>query len=141
METVLDRLHALYRSHGLWVSNQVSIVRPGAEGAVAIQKAMARLAGDPPGRIGTVEVTSVTDFSTGAEQRPRYLPAASLVELELGDLGRLLVRPSGTEPKLKIYGDLRADVSSGDIAPLESRLLDRANGLARDLAGLVGLGE
>ena len=51
----------------------------------------------------------MTDYRVGAENRPRYMAATPLVELDLGPRGRALVRPSGTEPKLKIYVDLVAD--------------------------------
>jgi phosphomannomutase len=66
------------------------------------------------------------------------LGAQALVELDLGGAGRLLVRPSGTEPKLKIYADLAGEV--GD-SPIEDRdrLTARARELAEELAALAGL--
>jgi phosphomannomutase len=138
--TVWDRLHALYRRHGLWVSNQVSVVRPGVEGAAEIARAMERLAADTPATLGGASVSSVTDFSRDSEDRPRYLGATRLVLLELADLGRLLVRPSGTEPKLKIYGDLRADASEvADLTALERTLLRRADELAHEMVDYLGL--
>ncbi len=91
--------------HGLWVSMQRSIVRVGTAGAEAIAAAMDRLSTDPPSEVAGESVTSVVDYQQGAEQRPRWLPAASLVELGFESGSRILVRPSGTEPKLKIYAD------------------------------------
>ena len=105
-ETVLDYLARLYDRHGLWVSTQKSIVRPGSEGAAQIAAAMERIGASPPTELNGIAVASVTDFRKGAEERPRYLGATPLVALDLGDRGRALVRPSGTEPKLKIYVDL-----------------------------------
>ena len=138
--TVWQRLSNLYRRDGMWVSNQVSVVRPGSEGAVEIADAMVRLASSPPSEISGARVTSVTDFSVGAKHRPRYLQATRLVLLELGDLGRLLVRPSGTEPKLKIYGDLHGDAAGvDDLASLEAELLERADELARAMVRYLGL--
>ena len=138
--TVWDRLADLYRRHGLWISNQVSVVRRGTEGAAEITAAMEHLAGSPPDGLSGASVTAVTDYSRGAEDRPRYLAATRLVLLELGDLGRLLVRPSGTEPKLKIYGDLRADATHvEDLAALEQSLLERADELADAMVEYLGL--
>ena len=138
--SVRELLEDLYRAHGLWVSNQVSVVRPGSEGALEIESAMALLASAPPQVLAGSDVVALTDYSRGASRGPRYLPATRLVELDLGDLGRLLVRPSGTEPKLKIYGDLRADVLPGDLASQERELLERADELARAMVGHLGLG-
>jgi phosphomannomutase len=138
--TVWDRLHALYRRHGMWVSNQVSVVRPGTEGAAEISAAMEKVAGDPPTNLAGTPITGVTDYGRNAGHRPRYLPATKLVEFELGDLGRLLVRPSGTEPKLKIYGDLRGDAEHVvDLEDLERGLLARADELAQALVEYLGL--
>lgn len=100
-----DVLGELYLRHGLWVSRQRSLVREGTAGAEAISDAMERLAADPPPTVADIPVLSFTDYSKDAESRPRWLPATSLVELGFEGGSRLLVRPSGTEPKLKIYAD------------------------------------
>lgn len=111
-EGVMDQLHRLWRAHGLWVSAQSSIVRPGPEGADALREAVARLADDPPDSVAGFDVTAMTDFRRNAGSRPIWLGAQDLVELELGDLGRILVRPSGTEPKLKVYVDMTSPCGS-----------------------------
>jgi phosphomannomutase len=104
--TVIDRLHRLWATHGLWVSGQTSIVRRGADGVASLVRAVGRLGDDPPARVGEVPVTEVTDYRKDAHLRPEWLGEQSLIELGLGDRGRILVRPSGTEPKVKIYVDL-----------------------------------
>jgi phosphomannomutase len=109
--TVLERLDRLYREHGLWVSVQKSITRTGTEGLTQIEQAMDALGREPPSELAGRTITSATDFRVGAEQRPRWLPATSMIGLEL-DGGRILVRPSGTEPKLKIYVDLCVHVGA-----------------------------
>ena len=83
-ETVLDYLAKLYDKHGLWVSTQKSIVRPGSEGAAAIAAAMVRIAEAPPTEVAGINVASMTDYRVGAESRPRYMAATPLVELDLG---------------------------------------------------------
>ncbi len=136
--TVWDRLGDLYRQHGLWVSTQKSIVRPGAEGADEIAGAMALLAERTPETLGGFTVTGVTDYRQGAENRPRYLAATPLVELSLGDAGRVLIRPSGTEPKLKIYVDLRG-AAGDDWLAAEDDLLEWAAQAAEDAAAFLGI--
>jgi len=138
--TVLDRLDELHRRHGHWVSTQRSVVRPGTEGASEIAAAMERLAASPPTSLDGVPVATVTDFRQGAEARPRYLPSASLVELDLGEQGRVLARPSGTEPKLKIYVDVTAPVDAGR-APqeMETELTSTADRLAAATVAALGL--
>ncbi|HZJ49026.1 MAG TPA: phospho-sugar mutase [Acidimicrobiia bacterium] len=132
-DTVWDRLGELYEHHGLWVSTQKSIVRPGAEGADEIDAAMALLAKSTPDALGGFAVTEVIDYRQGAENRPRYLAATPLVECSLGDAGRVLIRPSGTEPKLKIYVDLRGAAGDNWLVA-EEALLERAKETAEDAA-------
>jgi phosphomannomutase len=107
--TLLDRLHDLWHEVGMWVSAQHSISRTGPGGQEEIEKAVERLAEAPPSAVGGHRVVSVTDYRVDVEQRPFWLGEQDLIEMDLGEVGRVLVRPSGTEPKLKIYVDLRGD--------------------------------
>jgi phosphomannomutase len=137
--TVLDRLEELYRTHGLWVSYQHSITRPGLEGLAEIAAAMTRLETEVPDTLDGEQVLATTDFRVGAEDRPPWLEAHDLVVLDLSD-GRALVRPSGTEPKLKIYVDLRAELGDGDdLRARADELEAHARRVARELAAFVDL--
>ncbi len=136
-ETVWDRLGRLYADHGLWVSTQKSIVRAGAEGLEQIAAAMASLNGRVPDSLAGRPVTQATDYRTGAENRPRWLGNTDLVEYTLGYAGRALIRPSGTEPKIKIYVDLRGDAGA-DWMATEEGLLAEAVLVAEDLASFAG---
>lgn len=132
---VLDRLGDLYRAYGIWVSTQVSIRRAGSFGADDISAAMQRLRASPPHEIAGMSVHSVNDFETGENERPWYLGATNLVVLDLGAAGRVLARPSGTEPKLKIYTDLRTDFPvDGTWVDEEQRLLARGTEVGDSLA-------
>lgn len=131
--TLWDRLAELWAEVGVWASAQASVTRTGPEGMAELKAAVARLAADPPREVDGIEVTGITDYRTGAEQRPFWLGAQDLVEISFGDLGRALVRPSGTEPKLKVYADLRGEVGP-DPFQAQSRLGERAGSVARALA-------
>jgi phosphomannomutase len=139
-ESVLDYLGRLYHQHGLWVSTQKSIVRPGSKGAAEIAAAIERIGAKPPSGLAAIAVAGMTDYRYGAENRPRYLAATPLVELDLGDRGRALVRPSGTEPKLKIYVDLAgAWDPAGDAEAQQRDLVAEADTVAAALAEHLGL--
>lgn len=138
--SVLDRLTALYRRHGLWVSHQHSVVRPGSEGLAEIAAAMQRIGERTPDALAGRRVTGVTDFRRGGGVRPRWLAETPLVALDLAGASRVLIRPSGTEPKLKLYVDLRADLADGeDLAAAEERLLAEADAVATELVTFVGI--
>ncbi|MBU1494609.1 MAG: phospho-sugar mutase [Actinobacteria bacterium] len=137
--TVLDRLAGLYRRHGLWVSTQKAVVRPGADGVAEIAGAMASLRGSSPDSLAGIAVEGTTDYRDGAEVRARWLGAQALVVFHLEGGGRVLARPSGTEPKLKIYVDLKGTLGFGaDVDAAESALLDQATAAASDLAAFLG---
>jgi len=140
-ETLLDRWHALCRQHGVWVSAQHSVPLGGGS-LSAVGRALDRLAGAPPATLGGRSVVGVTDYRTGGHARPRWLADAPLVELAL-DGGRVLVRPSGTEPKLKVYVDLSSSIGAlGSVGVLEDSLRNDAGAAARDLVTALGpLGE
>ena len=131
--SVLDRLHDLWDEVGLWVSAQQSIVRVGPDGQAALVAAVDRLGNDPPTTVQGLEVTGTTDYRVGSEERPTWLGAQDLIEMSLGESGRVLVRPSGTEPKLKIYVDL-----SGPTGPDHDAAHQKLLAEAQSMAQAVG---
>jgi len=135
--TVWDRLDDLYRRFGVWVSVQHSVVRPGPGGTEEIEAAMTRLGSTRPSTLGGLTVTGIEDYRIGAERRPRWLPATPLVEYRL-DGGRALVRPSGTEPKLKVYVDL-GEPARRDLRAQEAALTATADAVALDLVRFAGV--
>lgn len=135
--TVWDRLGELFARHGVWVSTQQSVTRPGKEGAEEIAAAMDMLKTAAPESLGGLAVTSTVDYRSGAATRPRYLPATPLVEFVLGDAGRAVIRPSGTEPKLKVYVDLVGEADE-DWRVTEAALEATADAVAADLVAFLG---
>lgn len=139
-ETVSDRLARLWVRDGLWVSHPRNLRREGAGGVAEIAAAMTRLAADPPAALGGVVVATVTDYSIGAEERPRWLGATPLIELGLTDGSRVLVRPSGTEPKLKIYADIRSNAATlSEVPAARVAALAAAERIAADMVAGLGL--
>lgn len=132
-ETVLDRLHELWRRHGLWVSGQTAVVRTGEEGEETMRSAIERLSASPPDEVGDRAVTDMMDYRRNADQRRPWLGEQELIELTLGERGRVLVRPSGTEPKLKIYVDLRAEPAA-DMEAVYGAMLEDAERIGDTLA-------
>ncbi len=106
-EDLADALADLDARTGAWSNVQRSVRREGPDGAAQIARGVRRAAEEPPDRVGPRAVARIEDLSTGAEDRPPWLPADTVVIWHLDGGGRVLVRPSGTEPKLKIYVDLR----------------------------------
>lgn len=135
---VSSRLADLYRRTGLWVSTQLSVVRPGAEGERQIAEAMRRIGAELPSELDGRPVVGSTDFRRGAEERPAWLAATPLVAIDLDGGGRVLVRPSGTEPKLKIYVDLPGEAGD-DIRQSEAALTRDADQVAAEAAAFIGL--
>jgi phosphomannomutase len=125
--SLMERLHALWSRHGLWVSAQISIARPGPGAMEILRQAVADIADNPPEKVGEHAVTGVTDYRKHADRRPPWLGTQDLVELSLGVSGRILVRPSGTEPKLKIYVDLARSSGPDPDAQHDSMLAEARN--------------
>jgi phosphomannomutase len=139
--TVREHLGRLYHRYGLWVSRQRNVVLPGEQGLGRIEAAMLRLAAMPPRMIAGRSVISMVDYRADAEHRPRWLPAATLIELELDGGARVFVRPSGTEPKLKVYVDLRASLGTDeDASACEASVVPEADAISEHLVSWLGLG-
>ncbi len=93
------QLDSLSARHGVHLTRQLSFRREGPDGMAAIQSAVDALVADPPTTIGGQAVRAVEDLSRGVGG----LPPTEGVRLRAGPSTRLIVRPSGTEPKLKAY--------------------------------------
>jgi phosphomannomutase len=107
-----DRLDQLAREHGLHVTRQRSFRAEGIDGLERIAATMRRLRAEPPREVGGRAVVRLDDLAVPAPGSS--LPPGDVVVLHL-DGARVIVRPSGTEPKLKCYLEVVAEVS-GDLA-------------------------
>jgi phosphomannomutase len=129
-ETLLDRLERLWLRHGVHLSAQVSLRLEGPTASAQRTAMMTRLREHPPSQLAGVPVTSVRDLATG----DGGLPPHDAVFLQLEGGHRVALRPSGTEPKVKLYVDVREPVSDGDVGAALERaraLLTRLSDAAR----------
>lgn len=116
--SVLEHLDEIYRRIGLFVTEQVSITKPGSEGLAEIRAAMLRFRNAPPQQIAGHSVDAVIDLLRGEGG----LPPSDVLVFKLAGGRRIIMRPSGTEPKLKSYYEVRTAVTAGeDIALARSR--------------------
>ena len=100
---VLDHLDDIYRRVGLFVTEQVSLTKRGLPELSAM---MARVRTSPPRELAGVPVESIVDLARG----DGGLPPSDVLVLRLGGGRRVIMRPSGTEPKLKSYYEVRVEV-------------------------------
>lgn len=109
-KTILDALDALYEKYGYYIAKVQSVELTGADAMEKAAKIMTDLRAKHPSAIGGVPVTVIRDYKAGVSQNlesdtqtPTGLPRSNVLEYVLGDSGSVIVRPSGTEPKVKFY--------------------------------------
>ncbi len=108
--TVLDALNALYEKHGYYGEKTHNLVMPGLDGLKDMAKLMASLRQTPPREIAGVTVRQFKDYQDGSvvdcatgETSAMELSGSNVLRFELADGTSIIVRPSGTEPKIKVY--------------------------------------
>ncbi|MFO0627798.1 MAG: hypothetical protein U0325_19470 [Polyangiales bacterium] len=120
------------------MSGQHAVTAPGAEGRAAIDAAMASFRASPPRSVLGLAVREVSDYQAGQRTRvggatePTGLPASDVLSFALEGGSRVMLRPSGTEPKIKYYFDLCVEVAPG--ASMELSLREARAGLERFIA-------
>jgi phosphomannomutase len=108
--TPWDYLEELQRAHGLFLSAQRSVTIPGAEGASTIASIMEGFRKDPPVSVGGLAVAETRDYRAGVAG----LPSSNVVAYLLAGGSRVTLRPSGTEPKIKYYFELKEATLPGE---------------------------
>ena len=109
-ETLWDQMNNIYKKYGFYKEDQVSIVLEGAEGAEKIKEMMTEMRNKDVENIGNYRVLTfkdvdndyVKDMTTGAESKTG-LPKSNVLYYQLENNAWCCVRPSGTEPKIKLY--------------------------------------
>ena len=128
---LVEAMEALCGRYGHWRTSLLSVSYPGAEGASRMASIMSGLRKDPPAEVAGRAVEGVVDYlpgvpmpvANGREGDPiQELPPADVLELRLAGGAKAIVRPSGTEPKIKAY----VSVCGKDAASADAELEELA---------------
>ena len=108
--TLADALENLYKKYGYYAEKTHNLVMPGLDGLKDMANLMASLRQQPPAQISGVDVVVRKDYTDGSvvdcrtgEKSSMELSGSNVLRFELADGTTILVRPSGTEPKIKVY--------------------------------------
>ena len=121
--TLYDRVQQIFKEYGYYIENVVSTTLPGKDGLSRMKEIMTGLRNNPPAEIAGLKVTAVRDYlkgirKEGDKEEPTGLPVSDVLYFELEKGCWVCVRPSGTEPKIKLY------VNSNDKDESEARALN-----------------
>jgi phosphomannomutase len=133
--TLQDLLDDLAKKHGLHATDQLSVR---VEDLSLIAKAMEKLRAEPPTTLGAYTVERIDDLSQGSAS----LPPTDGLRYTLSDGARVVVRPSGTEPKLKCYLEVVVPVPGTevmDVTEARSRAGEALSGIKQALAEALGI--
>lgn len=126
-KTLWDAMEDIYKKYGYYKETQVSIVMEGSEGAEKIKNMMTEMRNTPVEKIGEYKVLTFKDIEkdvvknmiTG-EEKTTGLPKSNVLYYELEDDNWCCIRPSGTEPKIKLYMGVKGTSESDANKKLEA---------------------
>jgi phosphomannomutase len=127
-----DAIDDLARAYGVYLTRQVSARFADAS---LIPGTMSALLASPPASLGGAEVTSADDMNVGIDG----LPPTNGLRLETVSGSRVIIRPSGTEPKVKAYLEVIEPLSDGDLSSARARAADTMATLEADVRAALGL--
>jgi phosphomannomutase len=132
--TVLDRLDELESRFGVHATAQFALRADGPTGMDEVRRVVAQLLIDRPTLLGTLTVSQVVDLEEGW----RGLGPSEGVLMGLGSWGRVVVRPSGTEAKVKAYVEVTPKVD-GSLSDQRARAGELVAGVVESLVALLRL--
>lgn len=128
-------MESLYEKYGYYAEKTLNLVMPGLDGLEKMRNIMAKLRNDPPAEISGTAVIRIRDYSNGIITVPAlgavgetHIKGSNVLYFELDDGCNFIVRPSGTEPKIKVY-----ILSSGENAAECEEKLQRYTDFAESL--------
>ena len=109
-KNLVEVMEDLYAEHGMYINTLINVGFEGASGMEKMKNIMNSLRNNPPKEIGGLEVTEVSDYLTSVsrvvatgEESAITLPKSNVLQYKLPGGSSAIIRPSGTEPKIKIY--------------------------------------
>ncbi|MEW6534246.1 MAG: phospho-sugar mutase [Candidatus Auribacterota bacterium] len=143
--TVYGLLQDIYRRFGMYKEYLKSLTFKGKEGMETITKIMASLRSQPPRALANIKVNYISDYNNGTTIEPAKaqiigtldLPSSNVLAFSLQDNTRITIRPSGTEPKIKIYIGVQAQLDDKEPAKVEKQLVEKIEKLESDFLKIV----
>lgn len=115
-KTLVDVMNSLYEKYGMYLNSLLNFGFEGADGMKKMSDMMTDMRNNPPKEIGGLPVIRVADYLTSVstdtvtgEKEDITLPKSNVLSYSLPDDNKIIIRPSGTEPKIKIYITSHAD--------------------------------
>ena len=122
-KTLVDAMNDLYETYGYYQNATLNFGFEGEDGMKTMQKIMDTLRSDPPAEIAGTKVIGRSDYeasqSYGDKEGVIDLPKSNVLEYRLENGCKLIVRPSGTEPKIKIYLSGKGATMEESLAEIE----------------------
>lgn len=120
--TLYEAMETLYETYGYYGERTQNLVMPGVDGLKKMQELMTQLRENPPSEIGGEKVARVRDYLSGEAKNiengsvePLALVGSNVLYFDMADGTSFIIRPSGTEPKIKVYILLKAE-SKAEVA-------------------------
>ena len=140
-KSCIDLLSEIYTQFGMYRENLISVTKKGKSGAEDIAAMMQSFRNNPPAALGGSRVSVLMDYqestSTNLSNNTSEaikLPKSNVLQFLLDDGSKITARPSGTEPKIKFYFSLKAELSSADEYNAVAQSLDaRIDTIASEL--------
>ena len=131
----------IYKEYGFQKESAVSVVKPGKSGADEIKAMMENFRNNPPKELAGSPVKLIKDFKSlkqncvkcGKIEDINMPESANVLQFFTEDGTKVSVRPSGTEPKIKFYVEVKGDFSSGDYAKVDAEANEKVEAIKKSL--------
>ncbi len=136
-KTLIGLMQDIYSEFGLYLHKQVSFTCEGVTGMQRMDEIMASLRQNPPKQVAGLSVTEASDYlgsvltdMASGSKRPITLPKSNVLGFKLEGGASFIIRPSGTEPKIKVYINAKSNTNEA--------CREQAEAIERDVTALMG---